>query len=60
MTVMCSNDNNVKSDSGDPEKKNSDLRTPPVTLDPNENQSSVVHIVLANNAILYMRNRIQC
>ena len=57
---MCKYDNNVKFDSGDPEKKNSDWRTPPVTLDPNENQSSVVHIVLANNAILYVRDRIQC
>ena len=45
---MCRNDNSVKFDSGGPEKKNSDLRTSPITLDPNENQGSVVH----NNIVL--------
>ena len=39
MTVICSNDNNVKSGGGAPDKKSSVLNSPSVSLDPNENQS---------------------
>ena len=59
MTVICSNDNNEKSGDGAPEKKNSVLKTPPVSLGPNEIRD-LSHIMLANNVILYVRNRIQC
>ena len=60
MTVICSNDNNVKSGGGAPDKKSSVLNSPSGSLGPNRNQSPVVHIMLANKVILYVRYHIQC